>query len=342
MTDFFKAVRGFILDYLPKQRCLSENTILAYRSALNLFVDYLRTEQRLPIEKIKFSVINRETVLSFLAWLEVSRHCSASSRNHRLTVLRSFFAYAGVVDCAQVALQMDIEDIPAKNTPGHLVEFLTEDALATLLKQPDTSKARGVRDQFFMILMYDMAARCGEVLNMRIRDLRTNTKYAAAFLYGKGQKPRSVALLDKTVEHCGRYLRLFHPAPQPDDYLFYTVIHGARHQMSADCVANFMRKYGEAAKTECPEVPERVHPHQLRHTRAIHYYRDGMPLSLIAEQLGHASVETTKIYAYADTEMKRVAMEKADANRNITPPPIPIWKDNEDMILALSGLRQPR
>ena len=30
-----------------------------------------------------------------------------------------------------------------------------------------------------------------------------------------------------------------------------------------------------------------------------------MPMMLLSEYLGHANVETTKIYAYADTEMKR-------------------------------------
>ena len=51
----------------------------------------------------------------------------------------------------------------------------------------------------------------------------------------------------------------------------------------------------------------------LRHTRAMHLYRNGMPMILLSEFLGHASVETTKIYAYADTEMKRKAIEKASS-----------------------------
>jgi len=109
--------------------------------------------------------------------------------------------------------------------------------------------------------------------------------------------------------------------------------------MSADAVAAFMAKYGIQARAKCAEVPEHVHPHQLRHTRAVHYYRDGMPLALIAEQLGHSSPETTKIYAFADSTMKRAAMEKADKNRNATPQPTAIWEDDEEMILRLSGLK---
>ena len=338
MTDFFKTIRSFILEYLPKQRCFSENTIKSYRTALNLLVEYLRQEKLLRISQIDFTIFERELILGFLDWLEHSRNCSASSRNQRLMALRSFFKYAGTIDCTQVAVQLGIGTIPVKKEPGRIVDFFTEDALRALLKQPNPSKLLGIRNQFFMVLMYDTAARCSELLEMRVKDLRINTQHPVAYLLGKGNKPRAVPLLDKTVEHCERYLKAFHPNMDKDSYLFYTVIHGKQQSMSADCVARFMQKYGNSARKECMEVPLHVHPHQLRHTRAIHYYRDGMPLVLVAELLNHASVETTKIYAYADSEMKRSAMEKADHKRNIAPQPTPIWLDDEEMILKLSGL----
>ncbi len=40
-----------------------------------------------------------------------------------------------------------------------------------------------------------------------------------------------------------------------------------------------------------------------------------MPMVLLSQYLGHAQVETTMIYAHADTEMKRAAIQKADAVR---------------------------
>ena len=80
--------------------------------------------------------------------------------------------------------------------------------------------------------------------------------------------------------------------------------------MSDDNVARFLKKYTAMAKAECEEVPAKVTPHQFRHSRAMHLYRHGMPLQLLAEYMGHASVISTRIYAYADTEMKRAAIEK--------------------------------
>jgi len=108
--------------------------------------------------------------------------------------------------------------------------------------------------------------------------------------------------------------------------------------MSPDTVAAFFTKYGNMAKTVCSEVPEHIHPHMMRHTRAMHLYQSGMPLVLLSQYLGHAQVETTMIYAYADIEMKRVAIQKADAVRKSKPVPNEIWADNEDIILKLSGL----
>ena len=104
--------------------------------------------------------------------------------------------------------------------------------------------------------------------------------------------------------------------------------------MSPDTVAAFFAKYGSMAKAVCQEVPEHIH----RHTRAMHLYQSGMPMVLLSQYLGHAQVETTMIYAHADTEMKRAAIQKADAVRKAKPAPDEIWADNEEMILKLSGL----
>jgi integrase/recombinase XerD len=43
----------------------------------------------------------------------------------------------------------------------------------------------------------------------------------------------------------------------------------------------------------------------------MHLYHHGMDLSLISQWLGHTRLETTLIYARADTEQKREAIEKA-------------------------------
>ena len=81
--------------------------------------------------------------------------------------------------------------------------------------------------------------------------------------------------------------------------------------MTEDNVRSLVRKYGISARKSCPEVPENVHPHLFRHSLAMSLYQNGVDLSLISQWLGHSCVETTLIYAHADTEIKRQAIEKA-------------------------------
>ncbi len=340
MNDFFETVRRFLLDYLPNQRCLSPNTILSYKQTLNLFVSWMREEKHIPTSKVCFSCISKEIILEFLEWLENIRGCSANTRNQRLMALRSFLAYAGQLDCTQMALYLSALNIPAKKSPGKVVETLSDSALTALLQQPDPSKKKDLRNLVIMTLMYDTAARCNEILGMNISDLRLTAEHPIAYLHGKGNKTRTVPLLPKTVRHCTHYLRKFHSGESAGNEtpLFYTVIHGIKQRISPDTVAVFLDKYGKMAAQVCPEVPVHIHPHMLRHTRALGLYRMGMPMPLLAEFLGHAQVETTRIYAYADTEMKRAAIEKADAVRKGNPVPDEIWADDEDMILRLSGL----
>jgi site-specific recombinase XerD len=186
--------------------------------------------------------------------------------------------------------------------------------------------------------MFDSAARCGELLNMTFGDFNVAGKYVQVM--GKGDKPRLIPVTDNTVEHFKRYAKVFHPNSIVETPLFYTIHRHKSQPMSHDNVARFLNVYASSAHNICPEIPQKVKSHQLRHSRAMGLYRKGMPLSLLSEWLGHEDPETTLIYAYADIEMKRKAIEKASSNNRVTNPlPVErIWEGNEDMIHKLCGL----
>lgn len=338
---FFLCIKNWLTVFLPRQRCLSENSVRAYKMTLNLLIEFLRTEKGLSVKNIEFDIFDQALVSEFIEWLAIVRKCSISTQNSRLMALRSFFHYAAISDLSLTSLELEILKVPVKKSKGKTVEYLSERALKVLLETPDVHSKTGLRNRFFMILMYDTAARCQELLDLKVKDVILKTDKPYVYLTGKGNKQRSVPLLPKTIKHYEQYLSVFHTeTPSSEDYVFYTIRHGIKHQMSEDNAEAFMKKYGQHARRRCNEVPERVHPHQLRHTRAIHLYRSGMPLPFISELLGHVNLNTTNIYAYADTEMKRKALEKAALS---TAPAIfdqkAAWENDEDMILKLSGLR---
>ena len=73
----------------------------------------------------------------------------------------------------------------------------------------------------------------------------------------------------------------------------------------------------------------------------MHLYRSGMPLTLVAEWLGHSSIETTvQYYANVDTTMKREAIEKATSELNLLflDNPDINWEDDDELLKKLYGL----
>ena len=303
--------------------------------------DYLKKIENLKLSKVSFEKISRQTVEYYLDWLESVRNCCISTRNHRLSCIRSFYKYAADRDITIAALSFEFEKIPIKKTmKGHQIKYFEEDALKSILHQPDTRTKKGIRNLFFMILMYDTAARNQEILDLKVSDIHVSAKNSYVVISGKGSKTRIVPLMQKTIEHYNNYLRIFHDGKISDDLLFYVVQKGHRQVMSCDNVEKFIKKYGKNARVQNSKVPKTLHPHLFRHSRAMHLYRGGMPLPLLSEWLGHIQLETTMIYAYADTKMKRDAIEKATSS--ISPlkhgQEVTSWQDDDELIKRLYGL----
>ena len=338
---FFQLVKDFLTVYIPWQKASSPNTVRAYRDALNLLLGYLKEIGNFKLSQISFDIITRQTVESYLDWLEVTRNNSVATRNHRLSCIRTFYRYASGRDMLVTACSFELEKIPIKKTiKGHIVKFFEEDALKTILCQPNTVTKKGIRDLFYIILMYDTAARNQEILDLKVSDIYTSAKESHVVITGKGSKTRIVPLMRKTVEHFNNYLHVFHDGQISNSLLFYVVQKGHRQAISPDAVGKFMKIYGKTAREQNSNVPENLHPHMIRHSRSMHLYRGGMPLPLLSEWLGHAQLETTMIYAYADTKMKREAIEKATSvinplkqDEKITP-----WQDDDELIKRLYGL----
>lgn len=83
-----------------------------------------------------------------------------------------------------------------------------------------------------------------------------------------------------------------------------------------------------------------MHAHLFRHTRAMHLYQSGIPLSYIKNFLGHVSINTTDIYTSTDISMMWAALERIDRHDSEqVKREAPIWQDNEELILKLCGLK---
>lgn len=258
----------------------------------------------------------------FLFYLPKVRDCSQHTLRLRLTCIKAFFSYTADVEPTAVIHADEISKVTVGKCPTQqIVDYLTEPAVKALLEQPDPLTKKGMCDRLFMLLLYDAGARLQEIRGLRLRDI-TWGKTVNLTLYGKGGKIRTVPIMQPTSEHLKNYLNIFHPSGTENSNryseatLFYVEQHQRQEPFSDSMVRKLVRSYGQAAKAICPELPDIVHPHLLRHSRAMHLYQHGMDLTLIQQWLGHSQLKTTYIYAYADTEHKRIAMEKSTTAGN--------------------------
>jgi site-specific recombinase XerD len=330
----FKTIRDFLEVYLPKQRRYSPNTKKSYRESLNLFLRFLQIECKVHLSGLSFNHINSHNASRFMQWLKEERNNSASTVNSRLMAIKSFAKYCCIIDPSKAAFQLDLSNISQQRTKIRAVDFISESGIECILKQPDLRKQTGVRNRVFMLLMYDTAARCQEMLDLKLGDI--NIRDATVTFHGKGSKLRRLPISDATLTELKQYIIDAHKTSAQDDWFFYVAVGEMRRQLSPDAVALFFRTYGKQASMVSKEVPAHIYPHLFRHSRAMHLYRNGLNLAILSEFMGHSHMDTTQIYAWSDTETKRKVMQKLP---HIDSTVKAVWENDEDMILKLYGLK---
>jgi len=307
----FRLIQNYLTVFLPTQKACSPHTLKAYRTSLNMLLDFAKKSRGITLSQISFDVLDSTMIQAFLDYCEKECGNSAHTRNYKLDCIRAFFKYAAMMEPCAVTYHFEVKKIVEKVTPKNKApEYMSEVAVKAILNQPNPETKNGLRDQFFMILLYDTGTRIQEILNMRVKDVHVG-KTSTVTVFGKGSKLRTIPIMEKTVAHFHNYISAFHANKDVNAPLFYILRNGEKHPMSDDNVRRFMQKYAAEAQRECAEVPDNVYPHLWRHSRAMHLYQHGTDLTMISQWLGHAHLETTLIYASADTEHKRRAIEKA-------------------------------
>lgn len=331
---FFSMTNEFLNVYLPKQAMRSMNTVSAYQDGLTVFRRYVNQAKKLSLKKFKFSDCTHDFLLEYLTYLKNSG-CAETTCNNRPAAVRAYLWYVSDGDVSMQSVALGASKVPLLKAPKKLREVLNAEESAALLAAPPDTKC-GLRDQTMLVLMYDTAVRAGELVGICMGSLELGASIPFIRIHRKGDKERIVSITDKTVGHLERYISRFHPDSSLETPLFYTVIKGKLGPMSVGNVERIVKKYADKILPDHPTLPEKVYPHMLRRTRATNLYQNGVELELVARILGHASTETTWIYATPSLEMMRDAMGKTV---NGIPEETAQWLDDEEEIARLCGLR---
>ena len=90
-------VQRFFQEYLRAHRGMSPNTVFAYRDVMKLFILFLAKHMGREPRRLSLDHLHADAVLAFLGDIE-ARGNSVTTRNLRLSALRTFFGYLAVQD----------------------------------------------------------------------------------------------------------------------------------------------------------------------------------------------------------------------------------------------------
>ncbi len=188
-----------------------------------------------------------------------------------------------------------------------------------------------------MSVLYDSAARVQEIIDLKVKDLRLD-KLAVITLHGKGQKTRYVPITGKSKDLLKSHLRYSssdNGVSRGEQYVF---LNQRKQQLSRWGVSYIINKYVNLANL-CDGFNVRfsITPHVFRHSKSVHLLQSGVNLIYIRDFLGHSDCSSTQIYAKADTETRRKALEAAYVDILPTTE-LPDWSDDRNLMDFLISL----
>ena len=200
--------------------------------------------------------------------------------------------------------------------------------MEALLTVPERKSHRGRIEHALLLFLYNSGARVSEATELKVEDLqiaRRDGAHALVTLHGKGGKLRQCPLWPRTERGLAQLVQ----GRADGDAVFLS-----RHRRPYTRFGVYRLVERCAARVPAL-VGRKITPHVVRHTSACALLRAGVDINTIRAWLGHASLDTTNVYAEIDLEMKAKAMALCDAAE---PGPDRPWKENRGLLAFLNAM----
>jgi integrase/recombinase XerC len=267
------------LDALKHQRRLAGATLANYARAL----DVLLQLHKKPISTLEVAEVRRAVAIL---------HGKGLSPRTLALVLSAWRGWFNWLVRHRGFKANPVLGVRAPKAGRPLPKALSVEATQQLL----ANKTQGVAaacDRAMFELLYSSGLRRAELIALDAGDGRLDLKQAEVTVTGKGSKTRTVPIGAKAREAVRAWLEVRNQLAHPNEKALFVGSRGRR--ISAAVIGARLAAWGRASG-----LPERVHPHMLRHSFATHVLQSSQDLRAVQEMLGHSSISTTQIYTHLD------------------------------------------
>ena len=266
------------LDSLEHQRRLSPATLTNYRRALASLLDLAASK---PLNALEAAEVRR--------YVAVLHSKGLSPRSLALTLSAWRGCYRWLARHRGFTSN-PVLGIRAPKAPRPLPKALTVEAAQRLLEGERDEQPLLTQDAAMFELLYSSGLRVGELVSLNLAD---DPAQGEVTVTGKGSKTRTVPVGLKAREALKRWLAMRSQIALPEDTALFVGARGKR--ISPSRVWRRLQAWAQRRG-----LPERVHPHMLRHSFATHMLQSSQDLRAVQELLGHASISTTQVYTHLD------------------------------------------
>ncbi|WP_419677470.1 tyrosine-type recombinase/integrase [Aliarcobacter lanthieri] len=251
--------------------------------------------------------IDEELLSDFLA-SQTSSLSDASKKNHRIALL-SLFSY--------IDKQNENEDgssylfkIELKNWGGlsgksgtKLPSFMNKDEIDRFLEAIDSfefTDSTAYRNRLIIKTILYTGIRVSEMLNIKIKDIFNEKDVYMLQIRGKGNKPRVVMIKKEIIEN------------DLQNWLNQRVCNSdilVCNQKGDRLTQAYVSRIVENILISAGIRKEKNGAHMLRHSFATLLYSKHHDLILVQEALGHADINTSRIYTHFDKERLKKTTE---------------------------------
>jgi integrase/recombinase XerC len=285
------------LDYIAYEKRYSQHTIIAYRSDLGQFFDFLSLQYNLT----DINKVDHQIVRSWVVSLMENEH-TARTVNRKITTLKSYFKFLVKEGLIQ---ENPMSRVVAPKTSQRLPVFVEQESMKSLFDEVNFGDGYPAsRDRMIMELFYATGIRLTELINLQGTDL--DLRGHSLKVTGKRNKQRIIPFSDKMTGMLSDYLdtrRQAFPGEPQDSWLFLT---NKGEQLYPKMVYRMVHHYLDQVTT----ISKRS-PHVIRHTFATHMLNNGADLNAIKEILGHANLAATQVYTHNTIEKLKSIYKKA-------------------------------
>lgn len=268
-------------DYVSFKNNLKQNTIIAYKSDLKIFLSWISNNNN------KFSDVDRVVINNYLA-SRLDSGVSVSTIQRIITCIKSFYLFLYENNFIQ-SNPAQLIDNPKKRRKLPII--ISENEIEALLSCPNTDTSSGMRDKCILELLYSSGLRITELLNIKVNQITHDKSFLK--IKGKGGKERLVPIGSSAMSSLLTYIDTYRCNIKNIDNVEMLFIKETGAVISRQECWKMIKKYALASN-----INKKISPHNLRHAFATHLLNNGADLRTVQMLLGHASLSTTQIYTH--------------------------------------------